>query len=239
MDPKTIGDLLPKETIDKLYVDAVSPAAKEVGKFGADSAKALRLLTAPIQALGALQERLEPFLDRLAGRVPDDRRIEPSPEIIGPALERMRYLPPSSELWRMFEEILTKSVDRDNAASIHPAFAYIISQLSADEARIIYLLRDRSFEVVDTLDLVNNKFENRVVETSEIPEAELHQPAQIGLYYTHLESLSLVEWPVHDQTPIMSEGRQTGLRRRSTMKLTEFGKLFARACIPPDGFGAK
>lgn len=239
MDPKDIAELLPKETIDKLYTDALSPAAKEFGKFGEDAAKTLRLLTAPIQFLGALQDRLEPMLKRIGKRVPDRRRVEAPPEVVGPAFERMRYIPDNSELWTMYEEVLTRSVDSEEAHKVHPSFAYIISQLSADEARIVYLLRDRNFEVVDTLDLVSNRFENRVVEKSELPDAELHMPKQMDLYYAHLESLNIVTWPVHRQDPIMTGGRQTGIRRHSTMQLTAFGQLFAGACIPPDGFGAK
>ncbi|MCI0427736.1 MAG: hypothetical protein L0Z46_06960, partial [Nitrospiraceae bacterium] len=69
------------------------------------------------------------------------------------------------------------------------------------------------------------------------PAADLWQPAQVGLYYSHLSSLSLVEWPVHKQEPILNpEGAQTGVRRQSTMRLTEFGRLFVSACIPEGGF---
>lgn len=236
MDIEDLADLVPKETIDKVYTDALSPAAKQVGKAGEDVVKALRLLTAPVQALGALQDRLEGVLDGIRKRVPEGRRVEAQPEVVGPSLDRMRFIPERSELWEMYAEILTKAVDSEEAGKIHPAFAYLISQLSADEARIVWLLRDRTFEITDKLDLIGNRFSNRVIEASDLPLAQLRTPDQMELYYSHLESLSLVEWPVLDQQPIMDGGKQTGLRRHSIMQLTPFGKLFAAACVPPGGF---
>ena len=49
--------------------------------------------------------------------------------------------------------------------------------------------------------------------------------------------LSLVTWPVLKQDAILDENnKQTGLRRRSKMMLTDFGKLFVSVCIPNEGF---
>ena len=56
------------------------------------------------------------------------------------------------------------------------------------------------------------------------------------LYQTHLDSLSLVSWPVLDQQPIFVNGDQTGTRRKSSWVLTDFGKLFVEYCIPPKGY---
>jgi hypothetical protein len=81
------------------------------------------------------------------------------------------------------------------------------------------------------------RFENRKVEESTIPLSELLQPDQLGLSYSHLHFLNLVEWPVEKQDPIRDEqGRQTGVRRSSSMRLTEFGRLFVSACVPQGGF---
>ena len=43
--------------------------------------------------------------------MPEERQAEAPPELIGPVLEKMRYLGDQSELWRMYEEVITKSVD--------------------------------------------------------------------------------------------------------------------------------
>lgn len=237
-----LGKLIPKETIDKFYDDAVSGPAKEVGKLGVDAVKAARLVLLPLQVAAAFQDRLGAMFERIQQRVPEDRQTKAPPELVGPALEGMRYLDDKSELWRMYEEVITKSVDSETAGAIHPSFSHIISQLSRDEAWILYRLRDQKFTVIDTLDLNadENKFENRKIEKSELPVDELFLPEQIELYYSHLESLSLVTWPIVEQTTILDANeKQTGLRRRSKMMLTDFGKLFVTACVPENGFEPK
>ena len=231
--------LLPEKVAEKAYDDLVSSPAKELGKVGVDVVKTLRLLLAPLQIAAAFQDRLEHTAARIANRVPEDRRIAPPPQVIGPALEHMKFLEEDNPLWQMFEELLTSSVDAESIATVHPSFAHLISQLSRDEAMILYRLRSVEFKIVDVLDFNERegRFENRKVEESTIPASELLLPNQLGLSYSHLYFLSLVEWPVDKQDPILDDQRrQTGVRRYSTMRLTEFGKLFVSACVPDEGF---
>jgi hypothetical protein len=235
-----LGKLIPKQTVSKLYDDALSGPAKEIGKFGTEVAKTARLLLFPLQFTAAFQDRLEKVCERISKRVPEERRVEASPEIVGPTLEKMQYVREDTELFDMFEEVLTKSVDAEAQRTIHPSFSHIISQLSRDEAWILYRLRDQKFNVVDHLDYdrVNNKFENRVIEQSELPKDELYLPEYMELSYSHLQTLNLAIWPVEKQEPVYAVPTQpqTGVRRHSKMMLTEFGKLFVSACVPKTGF---
>jgi hypothetical protein len=231
-----LGKLVP---VGKIYDDALSPTAKEVGKFGADVAKTARLILAPLQVTAAFQDRLASMLERIRNRVPESRQIEAPAEVVGPAIEHMRYVDESSPLWTMYEEVLTKSVDADQATKVHPSFTHLVAQLSRDEAWILYRLRGRGFKVVDHLDYdhIARRFSNRTIEKSELPNNELYLPDKIELYYAHLESLGLVTWPVErEEYPKNTAGHQIGLRRYSTMMLTDFGRLFVAACIPDEGF---
>jgi hypothetical protein len=233
----SLSKLIP---IDKIYDDAFRGPAREIGKLGTDVAKTARLLLAPLQYAAAYQDRLEKICERISERVPEDRRVEAPLEIVGPTLEKLRYIREGTELWDMFEEVLTKAVDSQGQKDIHPSFSHIVSLLSRDEAWILYRLRSESFSVVDYLDYdrAENKFKNRSVEKSELPKDELFLPDQIDLSYSHLESLNLASWPVERQDPVYAVpgGPQTGVRRYSKMTLTDFGKLFVAACIPPAGF---
>jgi len=239
--PDFIETFLPQKVVERLYEDGVSGSAKELSKIGVDIAKTARLFLAPLQLTAAFQDRFERFVRRVAEEVPEERRIEPPPELVGPSLAQMQYLDENNPLWKMFETLLTSAIDSDKADRAHPSFAHIISQLARDEAVILFHLRTRYFRIVDRMDLnrEENRFENRVVEESDIPEGELFLPEQMHVYYLHLESLSLVTWPVTNQDPINDEsGNQTGIRRNSTMQLTEFGRLFVSACVPNGGFNA-
>ena len=164
--PEALGKLIPKEAIAKFYDDALSGAAKEAGKLAEDTMKTARLLLAPVQLAAAFQDRLVPMFDRIAKRVPEERRVEAPPELVGPSFEQMKYLDDKSDLWRMYEEVITKSVDSETTGQVHPSFPHIISQLCRDEAWILYRLRGTKFVVVDTLDFIaeTNRFENRKIE---------------------------------------------------------------------------
>jgi Abortive infection alpha len=193
----------------------------------------------PLQITAAFQDRVERMVARIANRVPEDRRVAPPAEVIGPALQHMKFLEEGNPLWQMFEELISRSFDKEGIQDVHPAFSNIIAQLARDEGVILYRLREESFEVVDVLDLnrTKNRFENRRIEQSNLPSDDLFLPDRLDLYYSHLESLNLVRWPVHKQDPIKDEsGQQTGIRRFSRMHLTDFGRLFADACIPSAGF---
>jgi len=234
-----LKSLLPEKVLDSAYKDMLSSPAQEVGKLATDVVKTARLFLAPFQLAAAFQDRVERMMERISIRVPEERRINPPAEVTGPALEQMRYLDDGNLLWQMFEEVLSCAVDKLEIAKVHPSFSYIISQLSRDEAVILYRLKESNFEVVDVLDLnaSEHRFDNRRIEQNNLPTNDLYLPDKLDLYYSHLESLSLVSWPVYKQDPIKDvTGKQTGIRRWSRMHLTDFGRLFADACIPEKGF---
>ena len=229
---ESLSKVLP---VEKVYDDALAPAAKQVGRLGEDTMKTARLILAPLQIAVHFQDRLERMLKRVADRVPEERRIEAPPQIVGPALAQMRFLEEDSELWQAFEELVTKSVDRDTIDLVHPAFIQLVAHLSADEARLLRYLRTKHILIVDELDLRadNRRFENQRIISHDIPENELSQPKQFDLYVLHLTSLGLAHWPITDQTPVMRGGIQTGIKRNAVVQLTDFGRLFADACAPP------
>jgi hypothetical protein len=235
-----LGNLVPKELLNKVYDDAVSPSAKQIGRLGEDVIKTARLLLSPLQVTAAVGDRLEAMIERIAKRVPEDRRIAPQAEIVGPVIEHMRFINATSPLSAMFEEILGKSMDMDGHAAVHPAFAQIVIQLSRDEAWLLFRLKQKEFSIVDHLDMdaSGKAFKNRVVEKTSVPEAELYALDQFDFYNVHLSSLGLIEWPVLNQVPTMTGSRQTGVRRDSVIRLTDLGKMFVAATIPTEGFEA-
>jgi len=237
--PDYIEKVLPTKVIEDAYDDLASTPLKESSKIAVDLVKTTRLLLAPLQIAAGFQDRFERFVDRLRSAVPEERQQEAPAEIIGPALQHMQFLDDDNPLWQMFEKLLTAAIDTEAVSTVHPSFVQLIAQLSRDEALILLHLQESSFEIVDTLDLIRekNRFENRIIEKSSIPVSELWCPDQVHLYYSHLESLALVRWPVEKEDVIRNDEKvQTGIRRYSRMILTPFGELFTAACIPNAGF---
>ena len=83
------------------------------------------------------------------------------------------------------------------------------------------------------LDHERNRFANLKIEKKHtIPVDKLLFSNKVNMYYSHLEPLSLVSWPIIKQDPIRDGDHQIGVRRYSKMNLTEFGNFFVDACIP-------
>jgi len=240
-----IGEALDSKVAEKAYDDAASKPAKQIGKLLEDVFKTVRLLSFPLQMTAAIQDQLENKLkntsERVVNKVPLQRRIDSQLQIVGPIYEHIKYMDDDKILYELFEELLARSIDSDRIEEAHPSFIHIISQLSHDEAIILFELKKNDFEVVDTLDLDHekNRFVNRKIEKTTIPVDKLLFPNKAEMYYSHLESLSLVSWPVYKEDYIRVGDRQTGLRRYSKMILTEFGKFFVNACVPEGGFRNK
>lgn len=238
-----IAEALNSKVAENVYDDALSKAAKQFGEFGEDFIKAARFVLFPIQIFAAMQNRLEKTLEHVCNEVPPERLITPPPlQIIGPIFENIKYMDDNSILYELFEELLARSVDSERIAEAHPSFIHIIAQLSHDEALLLLELKKNDFDVVYTMDLNHEKqrFENRIIEKSTIPVDRLLFPNKAEMYYSHLESLSLVKWPVTDTEYLRDDkGKQTGIRHHSKIHLTDFGRFFVNACIPEGGFRNK
>ena len=153
----------------------------------------------------------------------------------------MKFMEDNSILWEMFEELLLKASDRERNSQAHPAFVHIISQLSHDEAVLLWKLKEEgSFLESDIFypwDPTNRVFD-RAVTSSEVPHSSLDYPRNSELYRDHLKSLNLVSWNNVSGLPSPSSGQGTlpCNLRLTRWELTDFGELFVECCIPPKGY---
>jgi hypothetical protein len=250
---KAISNMLPKETIHQGYKDTLQPLAQEIGKFGGDVAKCFRLLFSFVQDYAFMQDWrdndrkkcLVQMLERISQGVPEEDRIDAQPEIVGPCMENMRYVSDRSELWQMFEEVLTKSIDKNHVDEVHPSFPKLIAQLSRDEAWLLYRLREKPLTRIYVQRLFSDIITKKTqftppyieFELDELPSDKLICPQKFNFYAKHLESMGLTNALVHQSISGQTEdGAQWGSRCKSALQLTEFGELFAKACIPENGF---
>ena len=233
-----LENILGAKTMEKIYDDGLSSSTKETGKALTDIVKTFRLFTLPFQYAATLQDRLDKYFHKVRNDVPNERQIDSPPMIAGPIIERLRYLEENNHLTELFLNLLARSIDKERINEAHPAFIHIIDQLSPDEAIILFELKSKDIKVVDTMDYDDEKniFFNRQIIDGGFPVEKLTFPANFNIYYNHLESLSLISWPMEKQDPIIENNVQTGLTRYSYLTTTEFGKLFVKACIPENGF---
>lgn len=232
--PEDIGKLLP---LNDLYKDLAQPAAKQVGGALESTAKVARFLVAPIEYLAAHSDRWQRYLARVAQIVPEDRLIEAQSRVVGPVLEELRYVDEQDVIAELFVNLLAKSIDSEHVSEVHPAFSRIITQLNADEAQIIYRLHQRSFirKTHSAYDEQTNTFSHKQLLSDEFPTKELIFPKNYLTYIDHLNGLNLAGmWQQGNQEPVYDDEskKQTGVNITSESRLTPFGKMFARACIP-------
>lgn len=234
--PDDIAKLLP---INDIYKDIAQPTARQVGGALESTAKVARLLLAPIEYLAAYGERWQRYLERVAQLVPEDRRIEAHSQIVGPVLEGLRYVDEKNVIAELFVNLLARAIDSERVSEAHPAFASIISQISADEAQIIYRLHQRSFtrRTYSAYDAQTNTFSGEQLLSDEFPTEELIFPQNYLIYIDHLHSLNIAGmWQQGNQEPVC-EGdpiQQVGVNINSRAQLTTFGEMFACACVPSE-----
>lgn len=236
---KEIAKQLP---VRDFYEDGLAPAVKESGELLADVVKVLRLVLAPIHALGAVQDRYKRFIQEAVARVPEVQQVSPPPQILGPVLEGIRYEPEGTPIDEMFSELLSRSVDRERVNEAHPSYAYLIQQLSSDEVKILRLLADTEYEYTYTRDFdsTTRLFSGHHIEKDDLPKEGLAFPENAIFYMDHLHSLGIAGLFQHGNQEAIEEiyknpagknhQRQIGTRVFSRYRLTDQGQRFVTAC---------
>lgn len=83
--------------------------------------------------------------------VPEENRLEPKLNIVGPALEASKYYIEEEEIRTMFSNLIASSMNAELESKAHPAFVEIIKQLSVFDAKIftnLFKNRPRSEEIL-------------------------------------------------------------------------------------------
>jgi hypothetical protein len=227
--------------VKAIYEDAAKPAATQVGQIAQDLVKTIQLALAPLQFLGAFQDRLRAFIDRSVRAVPEEKRVSPAPQILGPIVEAIRYEPEGTPIDQMFSALLSSSMNSDRVADAHPALPLIIKQLSVDEALILQRIAtsDVYYELVFKFEL-SGALSIQSLEQSALPLDGLLFPKNEQMYRDHLDRLGLIRYdmlkpmePIREHGPQIG-GRQTGGRNFFGLKLTELGAALMRASgFPP------
>jgi len=117
------------------YRDAVEPGAKELGRAVARILRMVNVGLSGVETVGAFfRARLEPRLRR----IPHEHRNEaPKLNVVGPAVESVRFTSEDDELQDLFANLIARAMDKRVAARAHPAFVRIINDLTSDEAKIL------------------------------------------------------------------------------------------------------
>jgi hypothetical protein len=182
-------------------------------------------------------------------RVPEEHRIEPQRQVAGPLIHAMQFHTDSHVLRQLFRELLSTAMHQGKQGLAHPGFVKVLEQLSADEAVLLYLFKEREegdapvvWQVFERKDSVS-EWDSGVL----IPEFDLESlsfKVNLKLYVQHLKQLGVVEVreflgapervSVEDPMSGAFDLKVPGKNKSWDYRLSEFGAKFVEAAIPDD-----
>lgn len=240
-DEDPIVEIAKRLPIKQAYEDAVHPAAKQTGGIGEDLMKTLRLALAPLQYGAALQDRFARHIDNSVRRIPEERRVAPAPQILGPVLEGIRYEPEGTPIDELFSALLSTAMDSERLDRAHPAFPKIIAQLSRDEATILKELRLSQFggwafyvpEQGEARGRNHHHIKRKAGPPFRLKIDELSFPDRFPFYFAHLYHLGLTEVTDYRDTERVTNIEGKGLRTEyfQEFRLQPLGQALVEACI--------
>lgn len=130
-----------------VYNDALQPTAQNVGgALGTFSGFFNHVVLYPLKKLNIEYEKkamaFERTMESKYNLLPEDNRVEPQLNIVGPAMESLKYNIMEDDLADMYSNLLISNMDSKTQGLCSPMFIKIIEQLSPKDAivfRSIYL----------------------------------------------------------------------------------------------------
>lgn len=230
---ETLGKIADSEIAGKVYDDAASPAVRELGAMATDLLKTMRLFTAPFQLAALAQDRFSGWLDEARSRVPEDKQVEAPPTVAGPALRAMLFMESDNPMADLFVSLLSKAINKDYQAQVHPGFVTVLEQLSPDEALLLTKLQKHGMLGVQLVHVLEEKRFRLESETT-FPKEEFGDPNSVYMYFEHLAALGLVQ--LREDVKIIPPEDRPEWKNYRWYGITTFGLRFLQICgqIPSD-----
>lgn len=219
-----IGKQVP---VKQVYEDTTSPAAKQIGYTTEDIIKVIRLVGLPIQWLAVQQDKYRAFIEGAKSTIPEERRVLPAPQILGPILESIRYEINDEPISVMFRNLLGSAMDVEKLNLVHPSFVNIIKNLSPDEAKILDYLRTKHIEVFDDNQSTAHLDGSEELWDYDTSMIELQFTHNVSIYFDMLFSAGLVTLDNKGFSLVKYKGK---IVKHCTLILSRTGKQLMSAC---------
>lgn len=245
-----------------IYQDALQPAAKELGPELKTVVGAIHVALAPVRLMVWGYEQIEGFVTRRVAEklrnVAPEKIQQPQPNIVGPALDALRFSGHDSDLRELYASLLATSLDADTCRKAHPAFVDIIKNMSPDEARIMRYFFEHGTQPIIDLKSVEKPAGSYQVRASNFSmigtNAGCQHPALVPSYLDNLCRLGLLLSPdkglgaphiahveayqpleasreiLDAMAQIKAEGSEPQIVR-CLIEITAMGTQFCEACI--------
>ncbi len=194
-------------------------------------------------------ENFKNELENSLSTVPEERKIEPTTQIVLKTLDEAKYCVEEEELRKLFVNLLTSCTD--SLKNVHPSFAQIIGQMSSNDAKML-----QTFKVANIQPICNIKAVSKEDDSFNIVARNLFMagPSNMKLNeksisISSLVHLGLLEIPedAHftddsfysgfDETDIFQNNivhfpdKEIRLQKK-IVQTTSLGELFISCCLP-------
>lgn len=124
--------------IPPVYDDLLKPSTQLLGKGLAGLIKlALTPISLSVWGYERIAEWLVPELEKRLHDIPPDNIRQPKLNLIGPAIESLRFLSDEEELKAMFANLIASSLNSEFQNGVHPGFVETLKNLSGHDARLL------------------------------------------------------------------------------------------------------
>lgn len=186
------------DSVDKALANLTDKPATAIGTTIADlwylacggiSAAADRKRLRIAHSLDLLKKELDEKLKK----IPEEKLIEPSTQIVLTALQDAQYCVENETLRNMFSNLIAASANEDSANFVHPSFSGIIRQMNTLDAKNAMLFKRRKMFPIVTLSLTKkNGGMNSIYKTIFLGNPEIQDVTKQSMSITFLSRLGLL-----------------------------------------------
>jgi len=245
------------EFVDKAGENLTTPVTTNIGQtfgdlwflvFGGISQSAAKRKLKYAVELEAFKSEVESKIDA----IPEEKRIEPNMQTVGPALENSKYCVESEEIRTAFANLISRSMNQDYSQYVHPSFADILKQMSPLDAQNLVLFKDkRSYPICDihyqkdgvsgytvvfsNLFIANDKQSNFELQAQSISSLIRFGLVEIPAYASLTDKSSYDSFEINPLYNLMKSMIPHQVRKavlnKKKIDMTPLGEAFIRACL--------
>ena len=244
--------------LGQVYGDLAQPSVKAVGNALGTVFEFSTSFLLPVKLLNEkfklnFTKRLNEYKEKLE-QIPEEKQCEVHPQIGTPIIEKLSYTT-NEEIADLFTTLLANASNVDMVNTAHPSFVNMIERMSPDEARLLKYLRgkeDIQYCVFNGNILEGGGFVTLLDHVTILEdEVKFTFPQNISAYLANFVSLGIIkdmsgqyrkDKTIYDRIKEKNNLKQMEAQlvphsfksisvKASYYLITDFGKLFIKACI--------
>lgn len=244
--------------LGQVYGDLAQPSVKAVGNALGTVFEFSTSFLLPVKLLNEkfklnFTKRLNEYKEKLE-QIPEEKQCEVHPQIGNPIIEKLSYTT-NDEIADMFTTLLANASNVDMVNTAHPSFVNMIERMSPDEARLLSYLKgkeDIQYCVFNGNTSNGNGFVTLLDHVTMLDDEVVFSfPQNIGAYLANFVSLGIIKDmngqyrmdktiynKIKDkynlkqlEAQLVPNSFQSISVEESYYLITDFGKLFIKACI--------